>query len=366
MMGGIYCPNCGSQMPTEARFCMDCGRRIPTSPERIPILKRVRFEVFKRDMHTCVYCGRKSPDVVLHVDHVIPVAKGGTNDLSNLVTACEDCNRGKGAVPLSDTSLQAWEELRLAEQVRIAEEEVRLLKLGEEINRRATEILAPLSDLSPLIAFSDAIESGWPFLFSPYCELLDLAEQHMDGKTVTKRPINRALTQLKRFNRTDDVLRVQRFTSNIIIAQLLLNRVNPIRQRWNGWSSRLSEEKRKLLTVGPDDDSVYYFRSWSSVRDENRQALIHTKFDIGLCIYERSKADERRREIRRLAWRAQDFKEIATHLDYSVNADGPKLTLDEIGTSMKRLQDIVDAWSNFLRYRTALLELGVMVTPHPW
>jgi HNH endonuclease len=39
----------------------------------------------------------------LHVDHVIAVASGGTNHTTNLVTACVDCNGGKGARPLSDT-----------------------------------------------------------------------------------------------------------------------------------------------------------------------------------------------------------------------------------------------------------------------
>jgi hypothetical protein len=63
---------------------------------------RKRFEVFKRDGFTCRYCGRKSPEVVLEADHVIPVAEGGTDDEVNLVTACWECNRGKGAVPLRD------------------------------------------------------------------------------------------------------------------------------------------------------------------------------------------------------------------------------------------------------------------------
>ena len=63
---------------------------------RKAIPKKVRFEVFKRDKFTCTYCGRKAPDVVLEVDHIIPVAEGGKNDIMNLTTSCRDCNRGKG------------------------------------------------------------------------------------------------------------------------------------------------------------------------------------------------------------------------------------------------------------------------------
>lgn len=70
--------------------------------ERKSIGKKLRFEVFKRDKFTCQYCGRMSPDVVLEVDHIKPVAEGGNNDIINLITSCRDCNRGKGKVRLSD------------------------------------------------------------------------------------------------------------------------------------------------------------------------------------------------------------------------------------------------------------------------
>lgn len=63
---------------------------------------RIRFEVFKRDEFTCLYCGRKSPDVVLEVDHIVPVCEGGGDDVINLRTSCWECNRGKGGVPLAE------------------------------------------------------------------------------------------------------------------------------------------------------------------------------------------------------------------------------------------------------------------------
>jgi len=60
------------------------------------VSKSTRFEVFKRDTFTCQYCGRRTPDVVLEIDHIVPRVQGGTNDPENLATACFDCNRGKG------------------------------------------------------------------------------------------------------------------------------------------------------------------------------------------------------------------------------------------------------------------------------
>ena len=81
--------------------------------KRKSLPKKLRFEVLKRDRFTCVYCGRSSPAVLLHVDHINPVANGGKNDLLNLVTACFDCNSGKGATLLSDESaLKASTEQR--------------------------------------------------------------------------------------------------------------------------------------------------------------------------------------------------------------------------------------------------------------
>lgn len=69
--------------------------------KRTAISKKTRFDVFKRDGFICQYCGAHPPKVLLHVDHILAVAKGGTNDEDNLITACEPCNLGKGARSLN-------------------------------------------------------------------------------------------------------------------------------------------------------------------------------------------------------------------------------------------------------------------------
>lgn len=79
--------------------------------KRISTGKRQRFEIFKRDSFRCGYCGRSPPEVLLHVDHIVPVAAGGTNDPINLVTACADCNSGKAARPLTAVSLPLKEQV---------------------------------------------------------------------------------------------------------------------------------------------------------------------------------------------------------------------------------------------------------------
>lgn len=59
------------------------------------ISKRLRFEILRRDNHSCRYCGEVAPTAVLTVDHVVPQALGGSDEPSNLVAACKDCNSGK-------------------------------------------------------------------------------------------------------------------------------------------------------------------------------------------------------------------------------------------------------------------------------
>lgn len=55
----------------------------------------LRHEVFKRDRYRCVECGATNKDTRLHIDHILPVSCGGSNELDNLQTLCEECNLAK-------------------------------------------------------------------------------------------------------------------------------------------------------------------------------------------------------------------------------------------------------------------------------
>ena len=67
--------------------------------KRTHIPRGLRHEVFKRDNYTCCECGATKEDgVTLHIDHIIPVSKGGTDELSNLQTLCKACNLNKSDV----------------------------------------------------------------------------------------------------------------------------------------------------------------------------------------------------------------------------------------------------------------------------
>lgn len=89
--------------------CLDCGQ--PTSRTRCPACARANRPKRTRERHTgnssyrtlrakvlkanpaCAYCGRPATEV----DHIVPVAAGGTNTPRNLAPSCRACNRRKGA-----------------------------------------------------------------------------------------------------------------------------------------------------------------------------------------------------------------------------------------------------------------------------
>ena len=112
--------------------------------KRQNISKKLRFEVYKRDSFTCQYCGRKAPDVILNVDHIVPVSKGGTNDILNLITSCFECNNGKSNIPLTNESALSKQRLQL-EQLQERREQIEMMfewkKSLEQLGDFTSELL---------------------------------------------------------------------------------------------------------------------------------------------------------------------------------------------------------------------------------
>lgn len=69
---------------------------ISSKYERSLMSDSLRYDVFARDGYRCCICGASQKDgVKLHVDHIIPVSKGGKTVMNNLQTLCDRCNLGK-------------------------------------------------------------------------------------------------------------------------------------------------------------------------------------------------------------------------------------------------------------------------------
>jgi len=67
-----------------------------------PVPGNIRFEVLRRAGKRCELCGVAEGDsryedrLPLHVDHIVPRSKGGSNEIENLQVLCRACNIGKG------------------------------------------------------------------------------------------------------------------------------------------------------------------------------------------------------------------------------------------------------------------------------
>lgn len=87
--------------PELYRFHVSHTKRMSPS-----LWQAARNRVFRRDSHTCQYCG--ATEEQMHCDHVVPLSRGGTDEDENLATACERCNVTKGTK--TATEFQAWLE----------------------------------------------------------------------------------------------------------------------------------------------------------------------------------------------------------------------------------------------------------------
>ena len=91
-----YCSSCSRVFKdSDFKFCPYCAKPLKTRVGRQSIPRKLRHLVFERDRYRCRECGATNKQTQLHVDHIKPVSKGGTNDLDNLQTLCEKCNMAK-------------------------------------------------------------------------------------------------------------------------------------------------------------------------------------------------------------------------------------------------------------------------------
>lgn len=130
----------------------------------MPVSKRLRYEILRRDNHTCRYCGSSAPDVRLTVDHVTPVALGGNDEPTNLVAACAACNSGKTSsspdAPLVDDVAQdalRWSKAMQAAAEIHREDQQRARIMADNLGEWWKDTWTP-EDQYPLV-----IEGSWTY-----------------------------------------------------------------------------------------------------------------------------------------------------------------------------------------------------------
>ena len=91
-----YCPKCRQKRNSRSKFCDICGTPLEEREGRIKLPHGMKEKVFRKDGYRCRMCGASKEDgIELTIDHIIPLAAGGTNDLDNLQTLCRECNENK-------------------------------------------------------------------------------------------------------------------------------------------------------------------------------------------------------------------------------------------------------------------------------
>lgn len=123
------------------------------------ISKRLRFEILRRDNHTCQYCGEKAPDVTLHVDHVKPKTLGGSDGPENLVAACKDCNAGKTSSSLDAPLVAAIAERNLDWEIKAQVLSANLRGTLE----RDQEYCSEFDEMWTCAADNTGLDAVWPF-----------------------------------------------------------------------------------------------------------------------------------------------------------------------------------------------------------
>jgi 5-methylcytosine-specific restriction endonuclease McrA len=71
--------------------------------------RRTRLKVLERDNYICFYCGIPK---ATHVDHITPVSKAGSDELSNLISACQNCNLSKGSKSVQEFRRKQAEKMK--------------------------------------------------------------------------------------------------------------------------------------------------------------------------------------------------------------------------------------------------------------
>lgn len=102
-----YIKNYYRSLPPDKRHTLSQKRRAKAyGAEHAPYS---RTEVFRRWNYACCYCNARAE----HLDHVVPLSKGGADAEHNMVPACAACNLSKGAKTLAEWALTFGEAPRI-------------------------------------------------------------------------------------------------------------------------------------------------------------------------------------------------------------------------------------------------------------
>ena len=139
-----------------------------SSPSRGYISKSLRRKVAAKAHHRCGYCltSQRISGAQMHIDHMIPISKGGASDETNMWLACAWCNSYKGdkiraldpeteeEAPLFNPSTQCW-----SDHFRWSDDSLRIIGLTP--TGRSTVLALQLNNEFILPARRHWVLAGW-------------------------------------------------------------------------------------------------------------------------------------------------------------------------------------------------------------
>lgn len=231
-----------------------------TAHQRVAIPAKLRFEVFKRDKFTCQYCGEKAPEVILNCDHMEPVAKGGGNEVINLITSCKKCNGGKGATPLSDHAMLDKQHEMLAELEERRQQLDMMLRWRNELDDLNSDTVTTLAARISKRGF-EPNENGlrtirrWLNRFT-FDEILTAIDWSFDAYLVYRNNTPTKDSWEKAFVKVPDTITMEREAAERPYLKRLLYIQGIIRNRTRAKRYRCIEYLEHLVLCGADLDDM--------------------------------------------------------------------------------------------------------------
>lgn len=159
-----------------------------------------REQVYKRDDYTCQNCGTmggSKGNSELHAHHIVPKSSGGTHDLSNLKTLCEDCHQAVhtsvdaptfgGASKTQTLRSDNYEEIHFANRVALHG----IRGLAGDVSNEEEKDVTPFADLLiALLQYTDTLEDVQSFANSGE----KLPNKLLERYFITSKIINHILT----------------------------------------------------------------------------------------------------------------------------------------------------------------------------
>ncbi len=221
------------------------------------ISKAKRDRILKSWGSSCIYCGCKLDQENFTVDHVIPLSSGGSNNISNLVPACIECNRKKANKTIRQFMGKDKEKLKQIEDLIRDKMDSEFLRITEAIHRDTDQINILLQQIKTMSPKKVSIEAD-----------IDKCAQAIarSGQEISKQ-INGILHLEKEWENSDMYLEImKKITSDTSVVAKSIRTVTDLAPRKKKMVSELKTLIQKAsYTTDRINSNLKFLQSYAKV-----------------------------------------------------------------------------------------------------